>query len=42
MSERKATNFPDFDPQVGNIVPKDGPHLEVVPLTEAKPPPKKN
>lgn len=38
ISERKPTNFPDYDPKAGNIVPKDGPYLEVVPLDEAVPP----
>lgn len=38
ITERKATGFADFDPEVGNIVPKDGPFLEVVPLNEAVPP----
>ena len=41
IGPRKATNFPDFDPKVGTIVPKDGPFLEVVPLHEAVPPPTK-
>lgn len=40
VSERKPTNFPDYDPQVGNIVPKDGPYFEVIPLTQAVPPPR--
>jgi hypothetical protein len=39
ISERKATNFDDFDKEVGNIVPKDGPWFEVVPLDQAVPPP---
>ncbi len=38
MSKRKATNFPDFDRELGNIVPKDGPFLAVIPLHEAVPP----
>ena len=38
IGPRKPTNFPDFDPKVGNIVPRDGPFLEVVPLHEAVPP----
>ncbi|NMG76598.1 hypothetical protein [Aromatoleum diolicum] len=38
ISERKPSNFPDFDPAVGNIVPKDGPYLEVLPLNTAIPP----
>jgi hypothetical protein len=38
VSEREATNFPDFDPVVGNIAPKDGPYFEVIPLDEAVPP----
>lgn len=37
VSERKKTNFADFDPAVGNIVPKDGPFFEVVPLDQAVP-----
>ena len=41
ITERKATGFSDFDPEVGNIVPKDGPFFEVVPLDEAVPPPAK-
>ena len=41
ISERKATGFKDFDAEKGNIVPKDGPFLEVVPLDEAVPPPAK-
>ena len=39
ISERKATNFDDFDKEVGNIVPKDSPWFEVVPLDQAVPPP---
>lgn len=39
ISVRKDTNFPDFDPLVGNIVPKNGPSFEVVPLHEALPKP---
>ena len=39
VGPRKATNFPDFNAQIGNIVPKNGPFLEVVPLTEAMPHP---
>lgn len=39
VGERKPTKFPDFDPNVGNIVPRGGPHLEIVPLAEAVPPP---
>jgi hypothetical protein len=42
VGQRKATNFPDFDPKIGNIVPKDGPHFEVVPLNEAMPAPKEH
>ena len=42
ISERKPTNFPDFDPKVGTIVPKDGVFLEVVPLHEAVPPANKH
>lgn len=38
ISERKPTNFPDYDPQVGNIVPKNGPYFEVIPLGQAMPP----
>ena len=38
VSKRKATNFPDFDRQLGNIVPKDGPFLVVIPPHEAVPP----
>ena len=38
IGPRKPTNFPDFDPKVGNIVPRVGPFLEVVPLHEAVPP----
>lgn len=38
ITERKPSNFPDFDPAVGNIVPKDGPYLEVLPLSTAIPP----
>jgi hypothetical protein len=41
VGPRQKTNFPDFDPKAGNIVPKDGPYLEVVPLSEAVPPPAK-
>ena len=41
IGERKPTNFSDFDPKVGTIVPKDGVFLEVVPLHEAVPPPNK-
>ena len=41
VGPRQKTNYPDFDPQLGNIVPKDGPYLEVVPLGEAVPPPTK-
>lgn len=41
INERQATNFPDFDPGVGNIVPKDGPFFQIVPLDEAVPPPAK-
>jgi hypothetical protein len=37
ITDRKATKFADFDPEAGNIVPKDGPFLEVVPLDEAVP-----
>lgn len=37
ISERKPTNFPDYDTQVGNIVPKDGPYFEVIPLHQAVP-----
>lgn len=40
ISERKPTNFPDFDPQIKNIVPKEGPMLEILPLDEAMPPAK--
>ncbi|MDE2595154.1 MAG: hypothetical protein KGL57_13045, partial [Burkholderiales bacterium] len=28
ISERSATNFPDFDPEVGNIVNKEGPFFQ--------------
>src|SRR5690606_31983964 len=35
ISERKPTNFPDYDPEVNNIVPKGGPFLEIVPLDQA-------
>ena len=38
ISERKATHFDDFDKEVGNIVPKDSPWFEVVPLDQAVPP----
>ena len=41
ISERQATGFADFDPKLGNIVPKEGLFLEVVPLGEAVPPPAK-
>lgn len=41
ITERKATNFPDFDPDVGNIVPKEGPFFQIVPLDQAVPPPAK-
>lgn len=41
VGPRQKTNFPDFDPKAGNIVPKDGPYLEVLPLSEAVPPPAK-
>jgi len=41
ISERKPTNFPDYDPKVNNIVPKDGPLFEIVPLDQAVPPPQK-
>lgn len=41
VSQRKPTNFPDYDPVLNNIVPKNGPFFEVVPLTEAMPQPKK-
>ncbi|MBV2209505.1 MAG: hypothetical protein KUL77_08080 [Thermomonas sp.] len=41
ISKRKATNFPDYDPEVNNIVPKDGPSFEVIPLDRAVPPPQK-
>ena len=37
IGPRKPTNFSDFDPVVGTIVPKDGVFLEVVPLHEAVP-----
>lgn len=39
VSERKPTNFPDFDKELGNIVPKDGPALHVIPAHEAVPKP---
>jgi hypothetical protein len=42
ISERKSTNFKDYDPDIvntdgskGNIVPDDGPILENVPLDQA-------
>jgi hypothetical protein len=35
ISKRKPTNFPDYDPVLKNIAPKDGPILEVVPSNEA-------
>ena len=38
VSPRKQTNFSDFDRKVGNIVPKEGPYLQIVPLAEAMPP----
>jgi hypothetical protein len=41
IKERQATNFADFDPEVGNIVPKDGPFFQIVPLDEAIPHPAK-
>ena len=48
ITERKATGFKDYDPEVlnangsrGNIVPKDGPFLQIVPLDEAVPQPAK-
>jgi hypothetical protein len=41
ITQRKATHFPDFDPEIGNIVPKDGPHLEWVPPNEAMALPRK-
>lgn len=41
VGQRQKTNYADFDPKLGNIVPKDGPYLEVVPLNEAVPPPAK-
>jgi hypothetical protein len=41
IGPRKPTNFSDFDPKAGTIVPKDGVFLEVVPLHEAVPPPSK-
>jgi hypothetical protein len=41
ISERSATKFPDFDPEVGNIVNKEGPLFQIVPLDEAVPPPAK-
>lgn len=40
ISRRKPTNFPDYDPKLNNIVPKIGPAIEVVPLTQAVPKPK--
>ncbi|MGP1665011.1 MAG: hypothetical protein ACTS5I_03660 [Rhodanobacter sp.] len=40
ISQRKPTNFLDYDPNVNNIVPKKGPHFEVVPLDQALPHPK--
>lgn len=42
ITPRKATHFRDFDPEVGNIVPTEGPCFEVVPLDQAVPPPRKN
>ena len=49
VSERKSTNFKDYDPEApnatggkGNIVPSDGPHLQVVPVDEAVKPAEKN
>lgn len=41
ITQRQATNFRDFDPEVGNIVPTDGPWFEVVPLDQAVSPPSK-
>jgi hypothetical protein len=38
IGPRKPTNFADFDPKAGTIVPKGGVFLEVVPLHEAVPP----
>jgi hypothetical protein len=38
VSPRKPTNYADFDREIGNIVPKDGPYLQIVPLAEAMPP----
>ncbi len=47
VSERKPTNFKDYDPEAanatggkGNIVPNDGPYLEVVPKDQAVKPAK--
>lgn len=37
ITSRKKTNFRDFDPVVGNIVPVGGPCFEVVPLDHAVP-----
>lgn len=39
VGERKPTNFPDFESEIGNIVPKCGPGFEVIPLSEAVPAP---
>lgn len=39
VSERKPTNFPDFDPVAKNIVPRGGPYLELIPPQEAVPHP---
>lgn len=39
ITQRQPTNFTDFDAKIGNIVPKDGPCFEVVPLDVAVPPP---
>lgn len=40
ITPRQKTNYPDFNAETGNIVPRDGPWFEVVPLDAAVPPPR--